>query len=142
MERNFEEPTSYKLQIQGSGDWLDMLLFEPAQHERVTAAVTAIVRELGNPIVWRVIGIDADQRDESAPPPHWQRVTDQEPAPLEDVLVSVSMDNDEPPTVFMGYRKAVGTTTFFVSGTSDQIIHGAYAWKPIDEPAPAPNRLR
>ncbi len=139
MKRNPETSTSCKLQIYVSGSWLDMLWFEPAQRERVTAAVTAISREASNSVIWRVIRVRANPPHWIATPTHWQSVTDQEPAPMKDVLVSVSMENDGPPTVLMAYRKAVGTKTFHVSGTSDHVIQGAYAWKHVDEPAPAPN---
>jgi hypothetical protein len=139
MERNPAEPLSCKLQIYVSGSWLDMLYFEPAQRERVTAAITAISGEASNSVIWRVIHVRANPADWLTTPARWQSVTDRKPAPLEDVLVSVSMGNDEPPTVFMAYRKAVGEKTFYVSGTSDHIIPGIYAWKHVDEPAPAPN---
>jgi hypothetical protein len=124
-----------------SGGWLDMLYFEPAQRERVSAAITAISREADNSVIWRVIHVRASPPDWLTMPAPWQPVNDHEPAPLEDVLVSVSMENDEPPTVFMAYRKAVGDKTFYVSGTSDHVIPGIYAWKPVDEPAPAPNGM-
>ena len=141
MERNAGEPTSCKLQIYVSGGWLDMLYFESAQRERVTTAVAAISREANNSVIWRVIHVGANPPDWLATATLWKPITDREPAPLEDVLVSVSMENDEPPTVFMAYRKTVGTKTFYVSGTSDHIIPGAYAWKHVDEPSPAPNSV-
>lgn len=126
------------LQINTSGAWKNMLTFAPERREEVLRAVGTLAGVLGSGTTWCLLHPDGKREWLREPLSQWRPVTDEQPAPLDDVMVSVFGPGDDAPVVFMAYRRKTGDREFVLSGTCDEVIRGVYAFAPIMGPAPAP----
>jgi len=68
----------------------------------------------------------------------WHPITRDQPEPLGDVMVSVYLDGDEEPTVFMAYRRQTDPSKWVISGTAEEIVRGVYAYAKVMAAAPMP----
>jgi hypothetical protein len=128
------------LQINTNGAWRNVLTFDPARRDEILAGLAALAGVLGDGARWCLLNQDDGKRewlhDIGERIREWAPVTAEEPAPLQDVEVSVFAPGDEEPTTFMAYRKQAGSELFYLSGTPDQVVRGAYAWRETGQAAP------
>ncbi|WP_424682952.1 hypothetical protein [Frateuria sp. YIM B11624] len=131
------------LQINTAGAWREVLHFEPENREKVLAGLAALAGVIGDSARWCLLhqgGRHHGKRewlhDIGQRIPEWASITPEEPAPLQDVEISVFAPGDDEPTTFMAYRKQAGSELFYLSGTPDQVVRGAYAWRETGQAAP------
>ncbi|MEI7036469.1 hypothetical protein [Fulvimonas yonginensis] len=128
-----------QLQVNTSGAWRNVLAFEADRRDQVLAGLSALAGVLGDSAQWCLLHPNGRREwlhDIGARVRAWAPVTGEEPAPLQDVEISVFAPGDEEPTTFMAYRKQAGSELFYLSGTPDQVVRGAYAWRETDQAAP------
>lgn len=133
--------TECMLQVNTSGSWRNVLTFAAAQRAAIVAGLAGLATTLGDATTWCLHHPDGRREwlhAEDFQASCWSPITATEPAPLDDVMVSVFAPGDEEPVVFMAYRKQVGSALFYLSGTPDQVIRGAYAYATVMNAAPAP----
>lgn len=129
------------LQINTSGSWKTMLQFEPARQAEIMRGVRVLAGILGKSAKWCLQREDGSREwlpDDLGP---WEPVTAEQPAPLEDVLVSVYHQGEDP-MVFAAYRRGLAPNQWFISGTDhERIVGQVYAWAPCLEPAARPQQV-
>lgn len=133
--------TDCMLQVNTSGSWRNVLTFEPAKRNAIIAGLAGLANTLGDATTWCLHHPDGKREWlhlEDFQMASWSPITAIEPAPLDDVMVSVFAPGDEEPVVFMAYRKQAGSDLFYLSGTPDQVIRGAYAYASVMVHPPAP----
>lgn len=126
------------LQINDSGSWRNLLKFEVQRREEILQAAAKFAGVLGGTTKWALLHADGRREwlpDLGASASHWHPITTADPAPLHDVMVSVFCQGDEAPEVLMAYRKKASSDVFYLSGTPDQVVRGAYAYSQVIEPA-------
>lgn len=135
--------TLHTLQINTKGAWRSVLDFAPHRRAEIVDSLASLAGILGESASWCILRNDG--RREWLRDIHlgvsrdWQDITDEQPAALEDVMVSVFSPGDDEPLVFMAYRKVAGSREFFLSGgTADEEVKGVYAFSQICAAAPLP----
>lgn len=129
----------FTLQINTAGSWRNVLSFEPARRDEILGGLAALAGVLGKGARWCLLRQDGKREwlhDIGERVRTWAPITAEEPAPLQDVEISVFAQGDDEPTTFMAYRKQAGSELFYISGTPDQVVRGAYAWREADQAAP------
>jgi hypothetical protein len=126
------------IQLKVAGGWRHVVNVEEATIDYAHSIVQATLRALRIAVVARLVSTDGQVEDHPsvAATDPWRPITDDEPAPLHDVIVTVMADLDHEPLTFMAYRKAAGSDVFYVSGTPDERLVGAYAFCAGPEAAP------
>lgn len=105
--------------------------------EKCTVLADAVIAVVAPQLVATAERVEADLGSTvGATVGTWLPITPAYPVPLLDVIISVKMDDETQPLTYMAYRKALGDEIFYVSGTSDVQLRGAYAYRHCDEPAP------
>lgn len=123
------------LQINTSGSWKTLLQFAPERKAEIMRGLRVFAGILGKSATWCLLHEDGKREWLPGDLGPWQPITGDQPAPLEDVLVSVYHPGEEP-MVFAGYRKGRGLDDWFISGTDrERIVGEVYAWAPCLEPA-------
>lgn len=126
------------LQVNTSGAWKTIASFAPHRRDELVQALASLASILGD-AKWSLLHVSGKRewlRAEDFAEGSWRPVTVLEPAVLQDVMVSVYAPGDDAPVVFMAYRQRDGQ--WYLSGTCDQVIRGAYAYAPIMDAAPFP----
>lgn len=139
MAEILEQSPTCMLQVNTSGSWRNVLTFDPARRDEILAGLAGLANTLGDSAKWCLHHPDSKREwlhAEDFATRDWLPITSTEPAPLDDVMISVFGPGDDAPVVFMAYRKTDGE--FYISGTCDQVVRGVYAYAPIIDAAPAP----
>lgn len=126
------------IQLKVAGAWRHVVNVEEANVDQAHTIVQATLRALRMALVARLVSEDGQIHDisEQLTADPWRPITDAEPAPLHDVIVTAMADIDHEPLTFMAYRKATGSDVFYISGTPDERLVGAYAFCAGPEAAP------
>jgi len=124
------------LQINTSGSWKTLLQFAPERRPEILRALGVFAGVLGDAARWCLLHEDGKREWLPNNLGPWEPITAEQPAPLEDVMVSVYLPGDEEPVTYMAYRKQAGSDQFYISGTADEKLGGAFAWAPVMDPAP------
>lgn len=126
------------IQLKVAGGWRHVVNVEEANVDQAHAIVQATLRALRMALVARLVSGDGQVQDYTTitGTESWRTITEAEPAPLHDVIVTVMADIDQEPLTYMAYRKAAGSDVFFISGTADERLVGAYAFCAGPEAAP------
>jgi hypothetical protein len=136
------------LQTNDSGDWRELFKLSDRQREEIHAlsdeqwdellasaeAIAETLRERAKRSVPHVDCRHEWLRDFGTEYP-WRPITSEQPEKLVDVLASVYVEGDAEPETLMIYRKETGSDVFYLSGTADQVIRGAYAFTEVIRPA-------
>lgn len=129
--------TTCMLQVNTSGSWRNVLTFEPAQRAAILAGVAELANVLGDTTTWCLHHPDGKREWLHAEDfAQWRPITDVDPAPLVDVIVSAYDASDREGVVFMGWRDRKGA--WFISGSDEPLLLPVYAYRPVLAPAPAP----
>lgn len=72
----------------------------------------------------------------------WRPITDDQPQPLQDVLVSCWHPSETSAAVFMAYRRQTDPSQWVISGSDCDLVVGVYAWATEPLPAPLPIELK
>ncbi|UJM85291.1 hypothetical protein [Rhodanobacter denitrificans] len=139
MAEILEQRTTCMLQVNTSGAWRNVLTFDPAQRAAIVAGLAGLANTLGDDTTWCLHHPDGKREwlhAEDFALGGWLPVTEEEPAPLVDVMVSAYCACDRTPDVFMAWRNAQGT--WLISGTNEPLSLLVYAYRPVIAPAPAP----
>lgn len=127
--------TDITLQINNNGAWKNLTTFAADRREEVLSAVSVFAGVLGDNTRWCLLYPDGHREWLREPLSQWHPITADQPHLLEDVMVSTFVAGaDESPVVYMAYRKPDGK--FYLSGTFDEAVTGAYAWATVIEPMP------
>lgn len=138
--------TECMLQVNTSGSWRNVLTFEPAQREQILTGLAGLAIVLGDATRWCLHHADGRREwlhAEDFATGEWKPVTDAEPAPLVDVLVSAYAPDDGIPHTFMAWRGTTpcGHRVWIMSGTAILLPMQVYAYRTVMEPAPMPARV-
>ncbi|MGS1014083.1 hypothetical protein ACVCL0_09180 [Rhodanobacter sp. UC4450_H17] len=135
--------TTCMLQVNTSGSWRNVLTFDPAQRAEIVASLATLATTLGDDTTWCLHHPDGKREwlhAEDFAAGDWKPITDAEPAPLVDVLVSAYSPDDGIPHTFMAWRGTTpcGYHVWMISGAELELRMHVYAYRPIMAPAPVP----
>lgn len=124
------------IQLKVAGAWRDVISVDNSAIDNAHATVQATLRALRIAVMARMLSDDGQATAIPDEANGWRRITDIEPRPLHDVIVTVFADVDDEPLTFMAYRKSEGAEDFILSGTNDERLQGAYAYRECEAAAP------
>jgi hypothetical protein len=124
------------LQINTSGAWKNVMTFAPGRRAEVLRGLRLFAGILGPSAKWCLLREDGSREWLPGDLGPWRPITDEQPLPLQDVLVSVYHRGAQP-MVFAAYRR--GAEEWVISGTDhERVVGEVYAWAPCLDPAKRP----
>lgn len=131
------------IQLKVAGSWRNVLSVNEENIDLAHAVVQGTLRALRIMVAPRLLREDgqevpvvgAKQADD------WRPITDSDPAPLHDVMVSAYDSSESEAVVFMAWRSNSDPSRWLISGSDELLLLPVYAYCEVMAAAVAPKEL-